>query len=352
MSTEKVKKAVKALLKQTDNKHCADCPIKSPTWASINLGVFLCLECAGIHRNLGVHISKVRSTELDTWQQEWYEVMKKIGNKKANKYWEAKLPKDFSGRPTQAEAEALTYKLKKFITDKYEKKLWVPSSSSAGGSSSSSSGTSGAKTKSKKKAAKDDDSSSSDSSDSSSSSSDSSDEDEKAEQRRRALAKKKKQQKKKKAAATAKPKAAAEEELDLFGDFDSVLEAPTVPGTAWRMECLVNLVNTGNNLNNPNNSNSSSNHNNSMASNNMVNSNMPSNNTANSNLLTHNTINNNNNMPQYYQQAPLQGQQQFQQQQQYQPSQQQQPQQQYQQQYHQQAAPSSNGSFDPFADFS
>lgn len=38
-----------------------------PEWASINLGVLMCIECSGIHRNLGSHISKVRSLDLDEW---------------------------------------------------------------------------------------------------------------------------------------------------------------------------------------------------------------------------------------------------------------------------------------------
>ena len=48
------------LLKEEENRFCADCDSKGPRWASWNLGVFLCIRCAGIHRNLGVHISKVR----------------------------------------------------------------------------------------------------------------------------------------------------------------------------------------------------------------------------------------------------------------------------------------------------
>ena len=38
-----------------------------PRWSSWNLGLFLCIRCAGIHRNLGVHISKVKSVNLDSW---------------------------------------------------------------------------------------------------------------------------------------------------------------------------------------------------------------------------------------------------------------------------------------------
>lgn len=84
------------MLKDDDNKYCVDCDSKGkdlvngrrvprsfsmahhcrsvtlpgPRWASWNLGIFLCIRCAGIHRNLGVHISKVRSVNLDSWTPE------------------------------------------------------------------------------------------------------------------------------------------------------------------------------------------------------------------------------------------------------------------------------------------
>jgi hypothetical protein len=54
-------------LEHSDNAVCADCSEKDPRWVSINLGLYLCIECSGIHRSLGVHISKVRSIELDLW---------------------------------------------------------------------------------------------------------------------------------------------------------------------------------------------------------------------------------------------------------------------------------------------
>lgn len=67
---EKFQAILSALLREEDNKYCADCDSKGPRWASWNLGVFLCIRCAGIHRNLGVHISRVKSVNLDQWTPE------------------------------------------------------------------------------------------------------------------------------------------------------------------------------------------------------------------------------------------------------------------------------------------
>lgn len=56
---ERHKKVLSQLIKLEGNRHCADCTTRNPTWASVNLGVFVCLTCSGIHRSLGVHISQV-----------------------------------------------------------------------------------------------------------------------------------------------------------------------------------------------------------------------------------------------------------------------------------------------------
>jgi hypothetical protein len=111
---------INELLKKPQNKYCADCKRTSPTWASVNLGVFLCINCSGCHRELGVHITKIRSVNLDVWPQDVLNNFKLINNKIANKYWEHKL-KNFDYKSIQRDNNELI----KFIRNKYEDKKWI-----------------------------------------------------------------------------------------------------------------------------------------------------------------------------------------------------------------------------------
>ena len=72
------------------NQRCADCADANPAWASINMGVLVCLACAGVHRQLGTHITKVRSLELDTkeWSVPLVAVMSGLGNAAVNRLWQ------------------------------------------------------------------------------------------------------------------------------------------------------------------------------------------------------------------------------------------------------------------------
>lgn len=83
-----IKDHLLALAKSPGNSECADCGEKEPQWASANLGIFICITCAGIHRKLGVHISRVKSTMLDTWKPEDLAVMQTVGNIRANEIYE------------------------------------------------------------------------------------------------------------------------------------------------------------------------------------------------------------------------------------------------------------------------
>ncbi|PSS16215.1 ADP-ribosylation factor GTPase-activating protein [Actinidia chinensis var. chinensis] len=108
------RKILEGLLKLPENKECADCKSKRPRWASVNLGIFICMQCSGIHRSLGVHISKVRSATLDTWLPEQVAYIQSMGNEKSNSYWEAELPPNYD-----------RVGIENFIRAKYEEKRWV-----------------------------------------------------------------------------------------------------------------------------------------------------------------------------------------------------------------------------------
>ncbi|XP_064611026.1 arf-GAP with coiled-coil, ANK repeat and PH domain-containing protein 2-like isoform X2 [Liolophura sinensis] len=82
------------------NSRCCDCGSAEPRWASTNLGITLCIECSGFHRSLGVHISKVRSITLDTWEPELLKVMTELGNDVVNKIYEARVDESLATRAT------------------------------------------------------------------------------------------------------------------------------------------------------------------------------------------------------------------------------------------------------------
>lgn len=106
------------------NRWCADCNSDQRVeWVSINLGIIICIECSGIHRSLGTHISKIRSLTLDpqSFTTDIVEALLQIGNRISNMVWEATLPQ--STKPV-AQTATRDQRLR-FITAKYVDRAYV-----------------------------------------------------------------------------------------------------------------------------------------------------------------------------------------------------------------------------------
>ncbi|KAI9075707.1 hypothetical protein K1719_042323 [Acacia pycnantha] len=100
------------------NNRCAECSATEPDWASLNLGILLCIECSGVHRNLGVHISKVRSITLDVkvWEPTVLDLFRNLGNAYCNSIWEGLL------HDNERKNEPNAFPIKPCPTDAFQEK--------------------------------------------------------------------------------------------------------------------------------------------------------------------------------------------------------------------------------------
>ncbi|XP_045065400.1 arf-GAP with GTPase, ANK repeat and PH domain-containing protein 2 isoform X5 [Coregonus clupeaformis] len=112
--------AIQAIRNAKGNSFCVDCEAPNPTWASLNLGALICIECSGIHRNLGTHLSRVRSLDLDDWPLELTQVLTAIGNHLANSIWESHTQGRHKPTPNATREERESW-----IRAKYEQRVFV-----------------------------------------------------------------------------------------------------------------------------------------------------------------------------------------------------------------------------------